>query len=70
MKSFRFELLLLVVLCLTASCVDDAQWKNEILANVNDIAKMGSPGQSIVFGNNAAVIVLGDTQSDVLIAAS
>lgn len=31
---------------------------------------MGYPGQSIVFGNNAAVIVLGDTESDILIAAS
>jgi len=45
------------------------KWRTDILKDLTDIPKLGSPGQLIVYGTNAVVVSIGDQNQDILIAA-
>ncbi len=46
-----------------------AEWRNAITTGVSRLSKRGTPGQAVVFGMNASVIVVGDSINDVLFSA-
>ncbi len=46
-----------------------AEWRNAITSGLSRLSRIGTPGQVVVFGMNASVIVVGDSINDVLISA-
>lgn len=54
----------------TSEPTTHTQWKTELLNGLTQVGKKGQPGQAIVYGLNSAVIVVGDTVNDVLMAAA
>ena len=54
---------------MTSEPTKHAEWRNAITAGLTSLPKKGTPGQAVVFGMNAAVVTIGDSINDVLIAA-
>ncbi len=54
---------------MTSEPTKHAEWREAITAGLSSLPKLGTPGQAVVFGMNAAVVAIGDTINDVLIAA-
>jgi hypothetical protein len=53
----------------TSEPTEHNEWRTKITKGLKSLPKLGTPGQAVVFGMNAAVVVIGDTINDVLIAA-